>query len=127
MSSSYVVWRSLTAFALTSITHRRHPLPSVHRITSYPLIAGQVIPEIVPKEDAQTLCNIIARVHNASYPSDVERSIRELALAWEDYYLPKFPVPFFQVRVADVRAAGGSLSTALELYDEVRGYTMHAT
>ncbi|KAG8221349.1 indole-3-glycerol phosphate synthase-domain-containing protein [Butyriboletus roseoflavus] len=78
-----------------------------------------VLPEIVPQEDAQALGDTIARLHNASNPSDIERCLRELALAWEDYYLPKFPVPFFQVRVADVRAAGGSLSTALELYDEV--------
>lgn len=75
----------------------------------------------MPQEDAQALCDIITRLHNASGPPDVGRCLRELALAWEDHYLPKFPVPFFQVRVADVRAAGGSLSTALELYDEVRG------
>ncbi|KAF8448679.1 indole-3-glycerol phosphate synthase-domain-containing protein [Boletus edulis BED1] len=78
-----------------------------------------VFPEIVPREDAQALCDLIARVHNASDPCDIERCLRNLALAWEDYYLPKFPVPFFQVRVADVRATGGSLSTALGLYEEV--------
>ncbi|KAN0074410.1 Fido domain containing protein [Tylopilus felleus] len=78
-----------------------------------------VLPEVVPQDDAKALCDLIARIHNASDPSDVERCLRQLALAWEDYYLPKFPIPFFQVRVADVRAAGGSLSTALELYDEV--------
>jgi len=83
---------------------------------------GQVLPAIVPRDDAQALCDLISRLHNASDPSDVERCLRRLALAWEDYYLPKFPVPFFQVRVADVRATGGSLSTALELYDEVRVY-----
>jgi len=78
-----------------------------------------VLPEIVPQDDAQVLCDLITRLHNASNPSDVERCLRQLALSWEDYYLPKFPVPFFRVRVADVRATGGSLSTALELYDEV--------
>ena len=75
----------------------------------------------MPQDDAQILCDLITRLHTASNRSDVERCLRQLALAWEDYYLPKFPVPFFRVRVADVRAAGGSLSTALELYDEVRG------
>lgn len=62
---------------------------------------------------------MINRLHGASDLSDYERRLRKLALAWEDYYLPKFPLPFFQVRVADVRAAGGALSTALELYEEV--------
>lgn len=75
----------------------------------------------MPRDDAQALSDTITRLHSASKPSDVERCLREIALAWEDYYLPKFPVPFFQVRVADVRAAGGSLSTALDLYNEVRG------
>lgn len=81
----------------------------------------------MPQDDAKALCDLIARIHNASDPSDVERCLRQLALAWEDYYLPKFPIPFFQVRVADVRAAGGSLSTALELYDEVRGVSRMST
>lgn len=96
------------------------PLPSTI-CPSRCLLPTQVLPDIIPQEDAQALCDITTRLHNASRQSDVERCLRELALAWEDYYLPKFPVPFFQVRVADVRAVGGSLSTALELYDEVRG------
>lgn len=78
-----------------------------------------IFPESVPQEDAQALCDMVNRLHGASDPSDYERRLRKLALAWEDYYLPKFPLPFFQVRVADVRAAGGALSTALELYEEV--------
>lgn len=81
---------------------------------------GQALPGIVTQDDAQVLCDLVTRLHNASDPFDVQRCIRQLALAWEDYFLPKYPIPFFQVRVADVRAAGGSLSTALELYDEVR-------
>lgn len=85
-----------------------------------PLLVGQVLPEIVSREDAQALCDIMSRLQSASCPSNLERSLREIALAWEDYYLPRYPVPFFQVRVADVRATGGSLSTALELYEEVR-------
>ncbi|KAF8547625.1 hypothetical protein OG21DRAFT_1472154 [Imleria badia] len=78
-----------------------------------------ILPEIVPPNDAQALCELISRLHDASDRCDVERCIRQLALTWEDYFLPKFPVPFFQVRVADVRATGGSLTTALDLYDEV--------
>lgn len=76
-------------------------------------------PGCVPDEDALALTELLHRLHSATNPDDIERHLRALALIWEDYYLPKFPVPFFQVRVADVRAAGGSLSTALPLYDEV--------
>ncbi|KAH7883162.1 fido domain-containing protein [Phlebopus sp. FC_14] len=78
-----------------------------------------VLPEGMPEEDARALVDHIHTLQKASAPPDVERCVRQLALSWEDYYLPKFPLPFFQVRVADVRAAGGSLSTALQLYDEV--------
>jgi len=77
------------------------------------------LPDGMPEEDALALADNINRLLKASAPPDVERCVRQLALSWEDYFLPKFPVPFFQVRVADVRAAGGSLSTALQLYDEV--------
>lgn len=77
------------------------------------------IPSCVPDEDALALTELFRSLQSATTPDDIERHLRALALIWEDYYLPKFPVPFFQVRVADVRAAGGSLSTALPLYDEV--------
>jgi hypothetical protein len=77
----------------------------------------------MPEEDALALADNINRLLKASAPPDVERCVRQLALSWEDYFLPKFPVPFFQVRVADVRAAGGSLSTALQLYDEARMFS----
>jgi hypothetical protein len=74
----------------------------------------------MPDEDVLALTELHRSIQSATTLDDIERHLRTLALIWEDYYLPKFPVPFFQVRVADVRAAGGSLSTALPLYDEVR-------
>jgi len=75
----------------------------------------------MPEEDALALKEHFRSLQSATSPADIERLLRALALCWEDYYLPKFPIPFFQVRVADVRATGGSLSTALSLYDEARG------
>lgn len=75
----------------------------------------------MPEEEAVALTEHLHSLQSANSPADIERQLRALALCWEDYYLPKFPVPFFQVRVADVRATGGSLSTALPLYDEARG------
>lgn len=73
-------------------------------------------------EQHQELQNTAASITASSPLEDVERferGLRQLALAWENYYLPKFPGPFFRVRVADVRAVGGSWNTALVLYDEV--------
>ena len=101
--------------SLTPIVHRRAPLS--HRLTPHTV---QILPESVPENDAQALYDLMDHLHAAPTRVDLDRALRQLALAWEDYFLPKFPVPFFQVRVADVRATGGSLSTALELYDEVR-------
>ena len=79
------------------------------------------MPDCLSEEDALILTEHIHTLQSATSPIDIDRHLRALALCWEDYYLPKFPIPFFQVRVADVRAAGGSLSTALPLYDEARG------
>lgn len=88
-----------------------------------------VLPDDMPIEDQQALAEqhkelqiAAASITSSSPPEDVERferGLRQLALAWENYYLPKFPGPFFRVRVADVRAVGGSWNTALMLYDEV--------
>lgn len=84
------------------------------------------LPDALPPDDArsldlhlQLLRDTAASVSPPSSPADIERSLRQLALLWEDYYLPRFPGPFFRVRVADVRAVGGSWTTALSLYDEV--------
>ncbi|KAH7926946.1 hypothetical protein BV22DRAFT_1007913 [Leucogyrophana mollusca] len=78
------------------------------------------LPDGMTSDDVEELKSDLRVVHAATSPVDRERCIRQLALAWEDYFLPKYPVPFFEVRVADVRAVGGSLSTALQLYDEAR-------
>ncbi|KAI6105070.1 hypothetical protein EDD16DRAFT_232142 [Pisolithus croceorrhizus] len=88
-----------------------------------------ILPEDMPPEDARALTEHLqmiqsaaAAISSSSSPSEVERferQVRQLALDWENYYLPKYPGPFFRVRVADVRAAGGSWNTALMLYDEV--------
>lgn len=90
-----------------------------------------ILPEGMPQEDAQALTEHLRMIHNAaasisssSSPGEIEqyeRRLRQLALDWENYYLPKYPGPFFRVRVADVRAAGGSWNTALMLYNEVLG------
>lgn len=87
-----------------------------------------ILPEDMLPEDARALTEHLqmiqsaaATISSSSSPSEVEqfeRQLRQLALAWENYYLPKYPGPFFRVRVADVRAAGGSWNTALILYDE---------
>ena len=42
------------------------------------------------------------------------------ARLWEQTLLPRYRVPFFLVRVGDVRAALNSTATALILYKEVR-------
>lgn len=50
-------------------------------------------------------------------------TIPELAATvrlWEQTLLPRYRIPFFLVRVADVRAALNSTATALILYKEVR-------
>ncbi|KAI6046395.1 hypothetical protein EDC04DRAFT_2630597 [Pisolithus marmoratus] len=88
-----------------------------------------ILPEDMPPEDARALTDHLQVVQSAaesisssSSRDEVvqfERCLRQLALDWENYYLPKYPGPFFRVRVADVRAAGGSWNTALMLYDEV--------
>ncbi|KAI6017524.1 hypothetical protein EDC04DRAFT_2744098 [Pisolithus marmoratus] len=88
-----------------------------------------ILPEDMPLEDARALTDHLqvvqsaaASISSSSSPDEVvqfERCLRQLALDWENYYLPKYPGPFFRVRVADVRAAGGSWNTALMLYDEV--------
>ncbi|KAG6333164.1 hypothetical protein ID866_5931, partial [Astraeus odoratus] len=92
-------------------------------------LQSPMLPEGMSPEDASTLTEHLQVLQDAaaslspsSPPAEIEqfeRKLRQLALAWEDYYLPKFPGPFFRVRVADVRAVGGSWSTALTLYDEV--------
>lgn len=46
--------------------------------------------------------------------------LREAAILWEDYFLPKYPTPFFLVRVADIRARLNSPATALTLYEEAK-------
>ena len=73
-------------------------------------------------EQHQALQTTTASITSSPSPEEVqqfERSLRQLALAWENYYLPKYPGPFFCVRVADVRAVGGSWNTALMMYEEV--------
>ncbi|KIM82737.1 hypothetical protein PILCRDRAFT_455046 [Piloderma croceum F 1598] len=42
------------------------------------------------------------------------------ARLWEGELLQRYPVPFFLVRVGDIRAALNSTATALILYKEVR-------
>lgn len=109
-------------------TRREHlPRSPPHRPPPLtPASPPQTLPDALPPDDArsldlhlQLLRDTAASVSPPSSPADIERSLRQLALLWEDYYLPRFPGPFFRVRVADVRAVGGSWTTALSLYDEV--------
>ena len=70
-------------------------------------------------EDYEVLMDSLTALNTSTSVRDVQHYVRKVSLTWEDYFLPKYPVPFFEVRVADVRAAGGSLSTSLQLYDKV--------